>query len=493
MINYVLEGNFKTKWYFFLKNKHALLGLLLLFITECFWLVFTKDFSNGYTSLRIKLPLLVLPLVIGTTSPLKTKEWKVLLSVFLISLCLSGLVVFLVKYNFINPKINTGTNRDLSIFMSHIRYSILLSFGFFLLGYLFYIKKLNKGIATVSMLLLVIVLYQLNSFTSYIALIVVVFFIFFQYIRSLSSKYKLITITSFFIFLVLGFLHLNSIYHNLNTPKNEVVNNVLPVYSKNGEKYIHDTSNLTLENGYYLWRNIAEKELATAWNGRSDISFYANDRKDQEIKYTIYRYLTSMGLKKDENALKMLDSSDILAIENGQTTVIKYNLFEKRLRSLIFELQQYYKTKNPNNQTLIQRFFYWKVAIQAFSKHWFFGYGTGGYKEAIRNEYKTQPNLLATKNQKYPHNQFLTQLINLGIVGFLIWLIVLVYPMLSSKVYRHPLFNVFVILMIVSMLSDDMLERQVGVCIFSFIYTLFVTQHKEINYSCWNKILKRSS
>ena len=33
--------------------------------------------------------------------------------------------------------------------------------------------------------------------------------------------------------------------------------------------------------------------------------------------------------------------------------------------------------------------------------------------------------------------------------------------------------------MVVSMLSDDMLERQAGVCIFSFIYTLFVTQTKE--------------
>ena len=103
-----------------------------------------------------------------------------------------------------------------------------------------------------------------------------------------------------------------------------------------------------------MWRNIAEMELVTAWNKASNIPFYAFDKRGQEIKYTIYRYMTSMGLRKDANSLSQLQRADVIRIENGETTYLKYNLFEKRLRSLIFEFQQYKQTKNPNNQTLIQ-------------------------------------------------------------------------------------------------------------------------------------------
>ena len=97
-------------------------------------------------------------------------------------------------------------------------------------------------------------------------------------------------------------------------------------------------------------------------------------------------------------------------------------------------------------------------------------------------EYKMTSSILEIGNQKFPHNQFLTQLINLGLLGFMLWLTVLLIPLLFSRMYRNPLCYVFCILMVVSMLSDDMLERQSGVCIFSFIYTLLITQKRKINY-----------
>ena len=181
-VNYVTEGNFKLKRKTF-KNQKILVGVLFLFVIELIWLVFANDLSNGLNSLRIKLPLLVLPLVLGTSEPLKPKEWKSLLIAFLTSLCLSVLVVFLVKYNLISPKKNTGSNRDLSIFMSHIRFAVLLSFGFFLSGYLLVSQKLNKVIALVSMVIFAVGLYQLNSFTAYLAITLVVLFLFLYSLR----------------------------------------------------------------------------------------------------------------------------------------------------------------------------------------------------------------------------------------------------------------------------------------------------------------------
>ena len=478
-VNFVTEGNFKLKRKNFLKNQKILVGVLFLFVIELIWLVFANDLSNGLNSLRIKLPLLVLPLVLGTSEPLKQKEWKSLLIAFLTSLCLSVLVVFLVKYNLISPKKNTGSNRDLSIFMSHIRFAVLLSFGFFLSGYLLVSQKLNKVIALVSMVIFAVGLYQLNSFTAYLAITLVVLFLFLYSLRLIFFRYRLVLIFSFAFLLTIVGLYFISVYNEMNTPNDDLVNTELAKYSPNGEKYLHDMNNNTLENGFYLWRNIAEMELASAWDKASNISFYALDKRGQKIKYTIYRYMTSMGLKKDSNSLSQLGNEDIIRIENGETSHVKYGLYEKRLRSLIFEYQQFKQTNNPNNQTLIQRYFYWKIALKAFTKHWLLGHGTGGYKEAMSAEYKTTPSILEIDNQKYPHNQLLTQLINLGLFGIFLWLIALVSPIFYSRVYRNPLFLIFCILMVVSMLSDDMLERQAGVCIFSFIYTLFVTQTKE--------------
>jgi len=480
-VNYITEGNFKLKRKNFLENQKTLVGVLFLFFIELIWLIFTNDLSNGLNSLRIKLPLLVLPLVIGTSEPLKPKEWKSLLIVFLTSLCLGVLVSFLVKYDFISPKKNTGSNRDLSIFMSHIRFAVLLSFGFFLFGYLLVSQKLNKVIALGSMVIIAVGLYQLNSFTAYLAITIVLLFLFFYSLRFIFFRYRSALIYSFTFFLTTVGVYFISVYDEMNTPKDDLVNTELPKYSPNGEKYLHDMDNNTLENGFYLWRNIAEMELVSAWNKKSNISFYAFDKRGQKIKYTIYRYMTSMGLKKDANSLSQLGRDDIIRIENGETSYVKYSLYEKRLRSLIFEYQQFKQTKNPNNQTLIQRYFYWKIALKAFSKHWLLGHGTGGYKEAMIAEYKITPSILDIDNQKHPHNQFLTQLINLGLFGIFLWLIALISPIFYSRVYRNPLFFIFCILMFISMLSDDMLERQFGVCIFSFIYTLFLTQNKEIH------------
>ena len=116
LVNYVTEGNFKSKRSLFLANQYILVGLLSIFLIDFIWLIFTNNLSNGLNSLRIKLPLLILPLVIGTSDPLKAKEWKSVLTIFLCSLCASVLVLFLVKYDLINPKKKHGIKPRLIYF-----------------------------------------------------------------------------------------------------------------------------------------------------------------------------------------------------------------------------------------------------------------------------------------------------------------------------------------------------------------------------------------
>ena len=41
------------------------------------------------------------------------------------------------------------------------------------------------------------------------------------------------------------------------------------IFSSNGEKYLHKLQDNTTENGFFIWENIAPKELKKAWEKRS--------------------------------------------------------------------------------------------------------------------------------------------------------------------------------------------------------------------------------
>ena len=54
-------------------------------------------------------------------------------------------------------------------------------------------------------------------------------------------------------------------------------------------------------------------------------------------------------------------------------------------------------------------------------------------KKEYKKYYQKNATPLAPKNQLLAHNQFITQAINLGILGFLIWGVILIYSFLKSK------------------------------------------------------------
>ena len=106
------------------------------------------------------------------------------------------------------------------------------------------------------------------------------------------------------------------------------------------------------------------------------------------------------------------------------------------------------------------------------------GYGTGSYKLEFDNYYNNNSTILYENNRLYTHNQFLTQIINLGLFGFLLWIFLLGYSVNLQKKVFDPLFLAYVFLMIFSFISDDILERQVGVTIFSSILTILLFYSK---------------
>tara|TARA_Y100000385_G_scaffold67484_2_gene67265 strand:- start:17 stop:1597 length:1581 start_codon:yes stop_codon:yes gene_type:complete len=477
-VNWLIEGGFNKKWQLNKIRGYFPLILSGLFIVEILWLVNANDISSGLSSIRIKLPLLVLPIVLGTSTKLNSKELKTITVSFILGLILSSIIAYLVDIGFVDKKTITSTSRDISIFMSHIRYSLVLSFSIFLILSLMINKQINNWLGLFLVLWFGALIYKMSSMTAFLGL----FFglgIFLISIIRYSKKKKIMGITLISL-TTLTVLSLNTIITDHYKLKETGKTSDLPQFSKAGEKYLHLNNN-TLENGYYVWKNIAVKEVTTQWNKRSKIPFTAKDQKGQSIKNTLYRYLTSKGLKKDKEGVDKLSPADIKAIQGGNTSFVQYNQISKRIRGLLFEIDNFRKTNNPNNHSLTQRILYWKIGIEIFKKHFLIGVGTGNSKVIYKEFYKINKTILSKKNQRYAHNQFLTQLINLGLIGFTLWLLILTIPTIQLMKLKDPLFLSFICLMFIAFLSDDMLERQAGVTIFSSVFYLLIFLNKEEN------------
>ena len=473
-VNWFFEGNFKEKKK--INNIRGYVPIILsgVFLLELLWMVFTKDYSSGLSSLRTKLPLLVLPLVIGTSNTINKKELKIIITSFLIGAIISSFIAYLVDGGWLNKKTNSGTSRDISITMSHIRYSVILCFSILIILHLMIKKQIKKWIAIILSIWLLFLIYKMASLTAIIGFTMGLVSYTFYWFKQAQTKYqKRIFYVLVSAFLIL-FLSVFSVINDFYTIKNQLSFEELPEKSDFGEEYIHDKHNEALENGYYIWRYIAETEIQSAWTKRSDIAFGGLDKKSQKIKFTLYRYLTSKGLKKDKTGIEQLSDNEIRLIEKGATSAIYYNALSLRIREVLFEWENYKTTKNPNNHSFTQRIFFVKIGLEIIKNAPIFGHGCGAVKKQYANYYTQNKTLIKLDNQLLAHNQFLTQTINLGIFGALIWIFLLMIPLIRLKTDYQPLLNAFSLMMLVAFFSDDMLERQAGLTIFATIYYLFI-------------------
>ena len=135
-LNWIIELDFKRKWKKIKERRYFPLLLAGLFLVELFWLPLSEDLLIGLNVLRIKLPLLLLPIILGSKDNFQKTEWKAIISSFFVGLLISTFWVYLVSIDILPTKKTSGTIRDASIFMSHLRYSALLSLAFILVLFL---------------------------------------------------------------------------------------------------------------------------------------------------------------------------------------------------------------------------------------------------------------------------------------------------------------------------------------------------------------------
>lgn len=478
--NWLLEGNFRRRLaqFFSTALSLALVSLYLLHVAGLLW---TSDLAWGFKDLRVKLPLLLMPLFLFTSKLPSKKRIQDILMLFVVA-CLVGVLFGMARYFGLSGE-ELMNKRHMSVFISHIRFGLMLVIAFFILAYYLYAKWATwspaEKILTFSVMLwLLWYIIISETFTAYAAMMAAVTATAFWLILRIRNRITRISIaTTIVIGAVAGSIYFKTIAENHfhEVPLDQMK---LTVRTLNGNVYAHEKDVLYTENGHRVWNLVCWEELRREWPKRSQLHLDSLDRLGQPIRYTAIRYMTSKGLPKDSFGIDMLSDQDILNIEKGLTN---YRYTDKlgvsrRMDQLLWAYQQYKWQHNANNSSTMQRWVYTQVGWEIFKQNPLVGVGSGDIRQAYRAEYQNNDRGLEERFQGISHNQFLTIGIVLGTLGLIVFLLMLAYP---AWLYRRDfLYLIFLVTMLVSFLTDNTLERQSGVTLFAFFNSLLIVRRE---------------
>ncbi|PKP35851.1 MAG: hypothetical protein CVU00_00805 [Bacteroidetes bacterium HGW-Bacteroidetes-17] len=452
-------------------------SLYLIFLTGFFR---GGSFEYVLTDLRGKLPLLVFPLIIVGMPTLSKKKLNVLL-LFFVAAVLSGTIFSAIELfgrKFIEI-------RDISVFISPVRFGLMICFAIvILLGFIF-VDKLQKQLTKMLFATLVLwflfILIKLESGMGILILsILTVVFSIRELFKSGSIVLKIVFSSLLISSLIAVWIFINNeLDHFYTTPKIEI--SQLEKTTTHGNAYLHDTINYGIEDGKYIGLYLCEDELKEAWEARSSYDFDGLDEKRQALRSTLIRFLTSRGLYKDKEGVRQLTNEEIGFIEGGiaNSNYIYKPGIRSRISKILFGYEVYQKTADPNGNSLVQRIEYWTASINIIKENFWWGAGTGNIPHEFEAQYNEMNSKLSQKNRMESHNQYLLVMISLGILGFIWFIFALIYPGIKTRAFSDYRYLAFLLIILISMLTEDTIETQTGVTFFAFFNTIFLLNSKD--------------
>jgi len=481
---WLIDGKYKQKLISFFTNKTALA------LSSVYWLlwlslIYSSNLDYGLDDVRRKFPMFLLPLLLSGFDGLTKKEFKLIFKVYVAGVLAASLWSIFVMLGGLNIQIID--KRDLSRFNSHIRFGLEICFAIFGSFYYFFKSKSNlKYFWGVIGLWFIIFLFVLNLFTGILVLFLSSILLSIFY--ALKSDIKWVKFSFSFLSIIIIFFIIYQSNSSINDFKKDEIITPLTIenISPNGTTYSHDTTTVRQhdkENGIYIWRNIAWQEVHSSWAKRSNMLLTNKDLKGQLLSTTLIRFLSSKGVNKNAQTIEDLTDNEVKAIERGIANYkyITLNSFERRIHKILWEFQNYKMGRDYNGHSVVMRWEYWKTAYRIFSKNVIYGVGVGDLEDAFMQQYNEQNSLLLPKFRHRAHNQYITIAVTLGLFGLLSFCVFLCYPFFKNKMYKSFFYLAFFSIFLLSMLTEDTLETQVGITFFIFFNTvLLFKQEKEV-------------
>lgn len=472
--NWLLEGGYRRKFKALLSHKAALVFLSIYFL-HALGMLYTQDIDFGLKDLRIKLPFLALPIILASSRPLKANELRLVLMAFVAAVAFGS---FRSLFELLTAEVTDV--RQISVYISHIRFALSVCLAIFILGYSVFNNwfpgKPALGIQVILILWLGVFLFLLQSFTGLMVMggTSVLLLLIYGW-QSDRRDIRMALLSAGILLPLLTGAYIYSVVRTMHTPQ-PVDFGALEQYSEAGSFYHHDTLNQQTVNGHYMWLYLAEDELKEAWEGRSSLDFYGNDLVGHDLRDIIIRYLTSKGLRKDSTGLASLSDAEIRLIEQGTGNARcgGLNVLKARICQIYWEYETYRWTGDPSGHSVLMRWEYWKAAWGIIRHHPVAGVGTGDLKQAFAEQYDHMGSTLDPEWRLRSHNQYLSIFAAFGAIGLFVFLIALFLPLRWKRPPEPMLFSAFFIIALLSMTTEDTMESQAGATFIAFFYCLLL-------------------
>ncbi len=478
---WLLDKRLLDKWREFFNNRAAVV-LVSIYLIHVIGLLWTTDFHYAAKDLRVKLPLLALPVIVATSPKISRRVFHYLILIFITANVAGS---FFSMRELLTKEI--FEIREISLFISHIRFSLNICVATFAGLYLVFGSRFFKKPVKATLLILVIWLMVFLGIMESVTGILIVMLVSTLFILlTIYFSDKLWLKNVLFVVLItapiLIFLYLSRLYDDYN-PDSPFIYEGMDITTSRGNYYAHDTTFKGAENGNWIGQYIHYGELAETWNERSDMDINGPDKSGQHLRFTLIRYLTSKGLRKDADGVYALSDEDILHIENGIANVknVTESSIRKRIRTIVWEIMLYRKSGYLSGHSVAQRIEFWNAAVRIISKNFWLGTGTGDIDRAFKDKYNEMNSQLEQQFRWRAHNQYISMLATLGIFGFLWFLFAMIYPARRLSMYSDYYYLVFFTILMLSMLTEDTLETQAGATFFAFFTTFFLFAREENN------------
>ena len=468
LANWLIEGDFKNKRQRLKENWSALFAVVFMLVF-CLGFIRASSFVTALDYWVSKLPLFLAPVIIASSQRFNRKELNILLSCFIAS------VLFATIYSTVYYVTHEVQDiREISVFISHIRFSLCIAVAVVLLLYYAFKEKnlpvYRKTLAIVTCTWLLVYLFIAQTLTGIILLILVAiaYVVYILIYRWNEKAYRMsaagvLLLLAMFVLLIMGETWR---YFHVDKSQYEVVDTL----TENGNPYSNDLNSM-VENGSLIGMYICEEEIDRAWAVRSE-----QDVNDPLVRETLVRYLNSCHLRKDSAGVMALSEQDVHNIEQGIANVDYTSGFGLRraLYPIFFSIELYRYTGNIQNSTLLQRVEYMSAAWKQIQKHWGLGVGLGNHKTAVSEQLVADGSSLCEKERIGCHNQWLTFWLMGGVAVPIAFLILLVCPFVEQKKKISFVYVAFFIIIVGSMFTEDTLETQAGLTLFAIMNSILL-------------------
>lgn len=486
LVDGIVTRDFKQKLSRFWHNKAAVL-LVAFYLMHVVGLLWTSDFEYAMKDLRVKLPILVMPFVLSSLEPLDRKRFDLVMLVYVLSVFIATQFSFFryVRHDYEDV-------REISRFISHIRFCLNIVFSMAVIGYYLYKRRISKGEGVPSFGIKVVidqflmwlllfwfayVIFIFESLSGYVILAAVVLAsLLFAFLRWKKGRGWRVALGISALMVIGAIVVAVLVVVKPMVEVKPVDLSTLEKTTAQGNPYWHDTIHNPVEDGKYVGLYYNRNELRETWSQRSELPFDGATADGENLEATLARYLTSKDLRKDAEGVMALTDEDVKNIEQG---VANYNNWKHpglraRLSSTLFEYNLYRRYNNPNGGSLSQRMEYTRASFHIIKQHPWFGVGTGDVPQAFAESYDEIHSPLNEEFRFRAHNQYLAIAVAFGLVGLAFFLFVLLYPWFASKRNHTYLYMMFLCVMLLSMFPEDTLETQAGATLFAFFMALLL-------------------